>query len=229
MTFSLRFSKLGTERMKIKNRKLILASKSPRRREILNEASFSHTRLTSNSSESFDENLSIDQNLCIVTRAKAYGVLERLSPRKRKGILILSADTVVVVGQRVLGKPKNSVDAQRMLMLLSGRIHRVKTCFCILCPDQGREVLKIATTEVGFRKMTKSEIQKYVQSKEPFDKAGAYAIQGKAQQFVNLVKGDFLNVVGLPINAIRDELRKQRWYVGSKRKTSSSSRAHQKR
>src|ERR1051326_3102992 len=107
--------------------RLILASQSERRRSILKSAGFEFTIFPSNSSESFDENLTLEENLCRIAETKVEAVAARLSPRKLKGTLILGADTVVVSGKRVLGKPKNRRDAKRMLKLLSGKMHSVMT------------------------------------------------------------------------------------------------------
>ena len=206
--------------MKKKKLNLVLASRSPRRKQILWEAGFQCMTVPSNSSESFSENLTLHENLALITENKIAAVLSKLAPRKQKGIIILAADTVVVIGSIVLGKPGNSRDAKRMLRLLSGKKHRVKTCFSIFYPDERRGVTRIITTTVGFRKLSKSDIEWYVQTNEPFDKAGSYAIQGLGQQFVDYVNGDLQNVVGLPLSAVKWELRKQRWNVSVRRKPS---------
>jgi septum formation protein len=198
--------------------KLLLASRSPRRREILKDANLSCMVIPSNSSESFDENLTLDENLKAVAETKVMTVVSRLSARKLKGKVILGADTVVAVGKAVLGKPKNVHDAKRMMGLLNGKIHVVKTGFCLFCPDQKKKVRRVITTKVGFRKLSKADIQWYVNSREPFGKAGGYGIQGLARNFVNYLSGDFLNVVGLPLTAVREELRKHRWYVTGNQK-----------
>ncbi len=203
---------------------LLLASRSPRRREILKEAHLSCLVISSNSSESFDENLTLDENLKCVAETKVMAVVSKLSSSKLKGKVILGADTVVAVGKMVLGKPKNVDDASRMLGLLNGKTHVVKTGFCLFCPDQKRKVRRVITTKVGFRKLSKVDIQWYVNSGEPFGKAGGYGIQGLAQNFVNYLNGDFLNVVGLPLNAVREELRKHRWYVAGNHKRTQRSK-----
>jgi len=233
MTMPLQFYKLRA--MPNKTFKLILASQSPRRREILKNAGFACMAYPSNSSELFDENLNVDDNLSAVAELKVETVLGKLSRRKQKGILILGADTIVLAGKQVLGKPRNSRDARRMLSLLSGKTHSVKTAFSIYCPDQMRGVTRVVTTLVGFRKLSSVTIARYISSGEPFDKAGAYAIQGLAQQFVTQVHGDLLNVVGLPLADFEDELRKQRWHVKRarlktrRRSAARSSRAHSRR
>jgi len=179
----------------------------------LKEANFSYTVSSSNSSESFDENLTLDENLKAIAETKVLTVAARLSSSKLKGKITLGADTVVAIGKTVLGKPKNVNDATRMMELLSGKTHLVKTGFCIFCPDQKKIIRRVISTKVGFRKLSKADIKWYVKSREPFGKAGGYGIQGLAQNFVNFLSGDFLNVVGLPLYAVREELRKHRWHV----------------
>lgn len=159
----------------------------------------------------------MDQNLRAVAIDKAQGTLAQLSPRKLKGKIILSGDTVVVIGKKVLGKPKSRNDAKRMLRLLRGKTHSVKTSFCLLCPDENVTLTRVVTTKVGFRKISDEELNWYLDSNEYHDKAGSYAIQGLAQGFVNAVKGDLLNVVGLPFFAVREELKKKKWHVRSRK------------
>lgn len=202
--------------MQNKNWKLILASQSPRRREILESAGFNCMTFTSNSSESFDENLTLEENLCHIAEAKVQAVAGALSHQKLKGSLILGADTVVIFKETVFGKPKNPAEARRMLGKLSGKTHSVKTAFAIFCPDQVRGVTRVVTTRVGFRKLSPAEVKWYVDTGEPFDKAGGYGIQGLASHFVNFVDGDFLNVVGLPLFAVNQELKRQGWSVSRK-------------
>jgi septum formation protein len=214
--------------MRFKTYKLLLASQSPRRREILRSAGFECMTLPSNSSESFDENLTLDENLALIAERKVEAVLHKLSYRKHKGILILGADTVVVAEKQVLGKPKNRAQARRMLGLLSGKTHHVKTSFSIFCPDEARGVTRVVTTKVRFRRLSSEEIQWYVDTGEPFDKAGGYAVQGRAMQFVNLVDGDLLNVVGLPLAEFKHELRRQRWNVTRRKGHRSSSKRSRK-
>jgi septum formation protein len=208
-----------------KKLRLILASRSPRRREILKEANLACTIFLSNSSELFDENLTIDSNLRAIAQTKVATALKKLSTEKQKGILILGADTVVVTGGKVLGKPKNRNDAMRMLRLLSGKMHLVKTAFALYCPEETKSITRLVTTRIGFRKLSKADMQWYVNSGEPFDKAGGYGIQGLAQHFVNFVDGDLLNVVGLPLNFVREEIRKHGWHVGAGRRSGQSKKS----
>ena len=110
-----------------------------------------------------------------------------------------------------------------MLKFMSGKVHTVYTAFSLYNADSGQGLTKLVKTKVGFRKLTRLEIQNYIDSGEPFDKAGAYGIQGLARSFINLVEGDLLNVIGLPINDVEHELRKQGWHVKRRKKNSRRS------
>lgn len=127
--------------------------------------------------------------------AKALDVAAR-SPR---GALVVGADTVVVAGGRILGKPRGRADAARMLRRLSGRTHRVMTGVCLVVAPRRRRTLFCETTRVRFRRLRSQEIRAYVASGEPLDKAGAYAIQAGAAKFVTHLEGGYSNVMGLPV------------------------------
>lgn len=116
------------------------------------------------------------------------------------GEVVLGADTVVVIDSIVLEKPSDHDDAQRMLGLLSGRNHEVITGVCLR--TESRKIVDIATTKVHFVPMTREEIEAYVASGEPMDKAGGYAIQGLASKFIDRIEGCYFNVVGLPISLV---------------------------
>jgi septum formation protein len=127
--------------------------------------------------------------------AKARAVADRAPDRP-----VLGADTVVVKGETVLGKPADPADAARMLELLSGRTHLVLTGVCVVAP--GHTSVEVALTTVEFRSLDPAEIQWYVASGEPMDKAGGYAIQGLASRFVTRIDGSYSNVVGLPVELV---------------------------
>ena len=129
-----------------------------------------------------------------VARKKAWDVYSR-----EKGTVI-GADTIVVLGNEVLGKPKNEEEAKTMLKKLSGKIHVVITGYCII--HEGDEISNAVITEVKFRKLSEEEINAYVKTGEPLDKAGAYGIQGKGGLLIEWIKGDYYNVVGLPMHVI---------------------------
>ena len=118
---------------------------------------------------------------------------------------VIAADTIVVLGKNILGKPTDDADAKRMLRELSGKVHEVKTAVAVLHKD--KTVLKVITTKVFFRTLTEEEIDWYVQTGEPLDKAGAYGIQGKGAVLVERIEGSYDNVVGLPLTAVYEILK----------------------
>lgn len=183
--------------------KIILASASPRRREILQMAGIDFTVCVSDVDESSDANASPCELVCALARKKAEAVAA-LHPGKT----VLGADTVVCIDGMALGKPKNRNDAHTMLMKLSGRKHEVFTGFCIL---RGEHCINdYERTAVCFRELGEDEINWYLDTGEPFDKAGAYAIQGKGGLLIRRIEGDYYNVVGLPICRIFMEFEKLR-------------------
>ena len=169
---------------------LVLASQSPRRKELLTLLGYPF-RVQVASVDEIMEDLPIEQ------------AVARLSYRKAAAIgadadqIVIGADTVVVLDGKVLGKPRDAADAVRMLQSLSGKTHQVMTGVCVL---KGERVLThTEVTEVTFRPLSDWEIRNYVATKEPMDKAGAYGIQGGAARFVEGIRGDYFNVVGLPV------------------------------
>jgi septum formation protein len=170
---------------------LVLASQSPRRSEILRQAGISFTVRAA----------AVDETPLPGEPPARY--VQRLAERKASAIesspgeVVLGADTTVVIGSEMLGKPADVADARRMIATLEGRRHQVLTGICL---RQGAEtVLDCAVTEVWFAPMSASEIDAYVSSGEPMDKAGAYAIQGLASKYIEKIAGCYFNVVGLPI------------------------------
>ncbi len=136
-----------------------------------------------------------------LAREKAQAVAGRFPQR-----YVLGADTIVVVDNEVLEKPRDREDAARMLRLLSGRGHEVTTAVSLVTPD-GCTDTRACTTQVYFRNMGEEEIQQYTASDEPMDKAGAYAIQGRASRWTSRMEGDYSNVVGLPVSLVTEMLR----------------------
>ena len=113
--------------------------------------------------------------------------------------IIVAADTIVVLGKQIMGKPGTEAKARQMLKQLSGKAHKVITGYCIIDSASGKTVTKAVETKVYFKKLSNSEITNYIRSGEPLDRAGAYAVQGLGAVFIKKIEGDFLNVVGLPI------------------------------
>jgi septum formation protein len=137
---------------------------------------------------------------------RAYA--ERLAQEKAKAISlqkpndwILGADTIVVIENLILGKPSDKADAARMLRLLAAKTHEVITAVCLRGPDNSAD-LRTETTKVVMGKISEQEIQEYVETGEPMDKAGAYAIQGRASRWISRIEGDYFNVVGLPVSLV---------------------------
>ncbi len=183
-------------------KKLILASGSPRRRELLTEAGFTFEVKTSD----VDEAIGVMEAPLLV-RELALLKAAAVAKTAREDCLVLGADTVVSAGGEILGKPKDWRDARRMLRLLSGRAHQVYTGVCIVDAKTGRAVCKNERTDVLFRRLTNREIRAYIKTREPMDKAGAYAIQGGARRFVRGFVGNFDNVVGLPVGLVKELLK----------------------
>ncbi len=181
---------------------LILASQSPRRSEILREAGISFVVRPANVDETFLPAESPDDYVKRVAQQKAAAI--EADPAD----VVLGADTVVVIDGQILGKPLNHADALRMLEALSGREHEVLTGICI---RRGTDtVIDLATTRVWFLPLAHKDVEEYVATGEPMDKAGAYAIQGLASKFIERIDGSYSNVVGLPIELVREHLRKYR-------------------
>lgn len=195
--------------------KLILASESPRRRELLTAAGYEFTVSTVKVSEIFDENLNPEDVASHLATLKAEACLRHHKHLNSRGFLILGADTIVALDRRVLGKPKNSDDARRILRLLSGQEHRVITGISLIAPQSAGTKVWAGwdTTLVRFRQLSDSEIWDYVESGEPMDKAGAYAIQGNGGKFVSSYSGSWSNVVGLPMERLDEALKENGWTV----------------
>lgn len=185
--------------------RLILASNSPRRQELLRNAGFDFEVRSCQIPEDLPHRDEIPADFARrIARAKALCVAGASAP----GNLVLGADTVVLINGKLLGKPTGRHEATRMLRLLSGHTHQVITGVCLVrAPDQ-IEALSHETTFVTFRVLDDQEIRAYVESREPFDKAGGYAIQGLASRFVTRIAGCYFNVVGLPIPLLYEMLKR---------------------
>jgi septum formation protein len=173
---------------------LVLASASPRRRELLTQAGFS---FTVHPAQIPEDPLPEEDPIAYVTRLaleKAQAVFKELGGT---GVQVLGADTTVIVDHHILGKPEDAADAARMLRLLSGRAHRVATGVALVTERSSEATVEV--TEVYFQPLRDEEIAGYVATGEPMDKAGAYAIQGRAARWIPRIEGCYFNVVGLPI------------------------------
>ncbi len=171
--------------------KIILASQSPRRKELLGLFHIPFTVRVANIDETMDKTLSPYDAVAQVSRRKAEAVKESSDE------LIIAADTIVVCQGQILGKPLDETDARRMLRLLSGREHQVMTGLTVLKGD--RCVVCTEVADVYFRTLSDKQIDAYIQTGEPMDKAGSYGIQGGAALFVEKIVGDYYNIMGLPV------------------------------
>lgn len=176
------------------SRKIILASASPRRRALLEGIGLADfTILPSDADEELPENISPGEAVKLLAKTKA----ESVSKSAGGNAVVIAADTVVCYQDEILGKPADRGDAFRMLSMLSGKTHAVYTGFCVR--NGSREILASERTEVEFRPLTSEEIWSYIDTGEPFDKAGAYGIQGLGAMLVRRIDGDYYNVMGLPV------------------------------
>jgi septum formation protein len=187
--------------------KLILASASARRAEILHDAGLSFSVLSS----AVDETPIPGESPTELVQRLADAKAELASARAVAPAIIIAADTEVVLDGHVLGKPRTSEDARQMLIKLSGRTHSVLTGVTVVrLPDVERRRF-VETTHVHFAPIPAEEITRYVASGEPFDKAGAYGIQGRAGRFVPRIEGCYFNIVGLPLARLCQELKELGW------------------
>ncbi len=170
---------------------LILASASPRRKELLGLFHIPFTIRVADIDETMDNTKSPFDEVARVSRLKALAI------DREKDDIVIAADTIVVCEDRVLGKPRSGAEAVQMLQLLSGRDHQVMTGCTVLKGDRAETFTEV--TDLHFRPLSQKEIENYVASGEPMDKAGAYGIQGGAALFCERMVGDYYNVVGLPV------------------------------
>ena len=178
--------------------RFILASQSPRRRELFTQIGVKNFDiLVPDADESYDASLSPQEIVSSICRKKAIAAMELAADDQA---IILAADTMVFLDGLRLGKPKDTADAAAMLRALSGRTHEVCTGVTICRGD--KIITRAETTEVTFRPMTDSEIASYIATGDPMDKAGSYGVQGKAALFVSGLKGDYFNVMGLPVHLV---------------------------
>ena len=178
-------------------RKIILASASPRRAALLTQLGLPFTVLASGIAE--DEKQEIEP--CRLAERLALDKAHAVARQVDNGIVI-GADTIVCIDNQVLGKPRDRIDAVEMLRLLSGRTHHVLTGLALIGRPEGRILTHVESTRVVIRELRTGEIDWYVDSGEPYDKAGGYGIQGRAAVFVDSLEGCYFNVVGLPLAAL---------------------------
>ena len=181
--------------------KIILASESPRRSSLLKQAGLSFSVVPSSFDESLVSVSSPQPYVKFLAESKALDV-----SKKYPESWVIGADTIVLINETILGKPDSKQNARDMLNLLSGKTHKVMTGYCIRCDIQNVLFSDTVSTDVVFKHLTEKEIEWYIHTDEPFDKAGAYAIQGLGSSFVKAINGSYTNVVGLPVCEIFDFL-----------------------
>jgi septum formation protein len=184
-------------------RKIILASASPRRKEIFGKTGLKFKVEESDCDEKADSGLKPQEFAQFLSRAKAKDVA-----RRHRNALVIAADTLVISGRTIFGKPGGEEQAREMLKTLSGRAHSVITGFTIIDTAGKKELSMSVETKVYFKRLGAEEIEAYIRSGEPFGKAGAYGIQGLGAVMVKKIEGDFFNVMGLPLYALAESLKK---------------------
>lgn len=195
---------------------IYLASQSPRRRQLLEQIGVRHELLLAGPEEDA-EALEAEQHGELprdyverVTRAKLAAAVKRLKARGLAAAPVLCSDTTVALGRRILGKPADAADAANTLSLLSGRTHRVITAVAVAVADGRRSALAVNVSHVRFAELTAAQIDAYVASKEPFGKAGAYAIQSAAAAWIAHIDGSYSGIMGLPLYETAQLLRQAR-------------------
>lgn len=186
--------------MNCRNIKAVLASASPRRKELISLIFDDVLIRPASCDEALPENIGAREAVEYLSKIKNEAATEAL----KKDELVISADTVVSIDNKILGKPVDKEDARKMLQLLSGKTHQVYTGVTLSL--NGRERTFSEKTDVEFYSLTDKEIENYINTSEPYDKAGAYGIQGKASLLVKGIEGDYFNVVGLPIARLKREI-----------------------
>lgn len=182
---------------------IILASASPRRKELLEKIGLNFEIEPGGCEEVADTGLEAHELALKLSREKAEVIA-----RKHPNAIVIAADTVVLLGDKILGKPHSQAEAGKMLRSLSGKSHNVITSFTIIDTDKKKILSKSVETKVYIRKLNPKEIDAYIKSGEPLDKAGAYAIQGLGSLIVEKIEGDYFNVVGLPLGSLAEALKK---------------------
>jgi len=183
-------------------RKIILASASPHRRELLEKLGLQFEVIPGNEEENIDVTIAPHKLAQELSYKKSRAVAD-----KNKNALVIAADTFIVFQGKVMGKPLTDSEAYAMLKTLNGKSHKVITGFTIIDTENGKTLSHSVETKIYMKSLSPAEIDNYVKSREPLDKAGAYAIQGLGAVIIEKIAGDYSNVVGLPLNALSESLR----------------------
>ena len=189
-------------------RQIILASKSPRRKELLEQAGLNFSIIPSG----------FDEEAVVIKEPAGYAM--HLAENKALDIarqysaaVVIGADTIVIIDGQVLNKPKDTAHAREMLLKLMGNTHQVITGFSIVCAAENRRYTSFCQTDVVFKALSRDEVEWYIHTDEPYDKAGGYAIQGLGSFMIESVRGSYTNVVGLPVCEVMDYLYKAKIIV----------------
>lgn len=184
-------------------KRIILASTSPRRKELATAMGLDFEIIPSN----YEEDMTLKLKPAELVKTLAYGKAKEVASRFKEGIII-GADTIVVFNNKKIGKPKNEKDAFNMLKSFSGKWQEIYTGICLIDCKSKRIIKDYEMGRVKFRKMNSNEIKRYIATREPMDKAGAYAIQELGSIFIEKTEGDFFGIVGLPVYKLYNNLRK---------------------
>ncbi|HBU85922.1 MAG TPA: septum formation inhibitor Maf [Paenibacillus sp.] len=190
---------------KTKQRRIILASTSPRRKELIASLHLAFEVIPSHADEDTPPEWTPEQTVQELAMRKALAVYRGLEGREQDAVIV-GSDTVVVLDGDILGKPLDEADAERMLSRLQGRVHRVFTGVACIDANNGKSMVQYRQTDVTMKELSEATIRAYVQTGEPSDKAGSYAIQGIGASLIDRVEGCYFNVVGLPLSLLSDML-----------------------
>lgn len=184
---------------------IILASASPRRKELLSKIGMEFKVIVSEVDETLEKNLTIEEQSKKLAYKKALAVFEKTTGER----VVIGADTMVFKDNKIYGKPKNKEEAYKMLEDLQGSMHKVISSLCVLIQKEGeyKKYIEYDISEVYIKKMSEQEILKWIEAGKPFDKAGGYAIQENFMVFVNKINGNYETIVGLPISKLYDILK----------------------
>lgn len=189
-------------------KQLILASQSPRRKMLLEQVGIPFTVIPSDAKENIDKIVCPEEYVRIISERKAKDIAEKILNTEYINPVILAADTIVVIGGRILGKPGSFDEAYSMLSMLSGNWHEVMTGVSVIDTETGINQSHVEKTRVKIRSLDHDSILRYINSGEPFDKAGAYGVQALGALLVERIEGDYFNVVGLPLYKVSIMLKK---------------------
>ena len=184
-------------------KKIILASASPRRKELLEKTGLKFEIVASD----YEEDMNLKMKPLALANFLSKGKAEAVA-RKYKNYVIIAADTFVALGDELLGKPRTTLEAEKMLRKISGKIVSIITGYTVIDTVANKKISKVSEAKVHMKKLTVEEIKNYIKTKEPLDKAGAFAVQGIGAVLIKKIEGDFFGIVGLPLYDLSKTLKK---------------------